>query len=253
MGRERWSRRAVGIVASCVCAAALAAQHDATPPRPPVPAAAAKSDAEQKRGAADSPTHAPQPVLHPLLAWKHVKDGNAAATAALAADKPVPEPAERPAGAGRYLCAVLVCADVDADIAPLLGLRRSDVLLLSVPGPFATPETTALLERAVADERLSLVLVFTHENCRALTPRTPADALTTRADAVAAEAARRQQPLTKALACLQRDQLLAASELLRAKVAKDELRILPATIDPKTATLSWHHARIDAMPLAPVK
>lgn len=250
MGWEAWSRRAVGIVAWVSCLAGALAQHD---PHAAPPASPPKTPAEQKRGAATAATHAPLPTLHPLLAWQHVKAGNAAAMAALAARQPLPAPGERPAGAGRYVCAVLLCADVDVDIAPLLGLPRRDVLLLSTPGPFATPETTALLERAVADERLSLVLVLTHTDCQTLAARAKPDALTRRRNAVQAEATRRQQPLPKTLAQLQRDQLLAASDLLREKSEHDELRILPATLDGKSGALAWHHAHADAMPLAPVK
>lgn len=250
MGWERWSRRAVGNVAWVTLQATLMAQHEphATPPHSPSPSAA-----EQKRGSPTPATHAPLPTLHPLLAWEHVKRGNAAAVQARAAQQPLPAPAERPAGAGRYLCAVLLCADADVDIASLLGLPRQDVLLLSVPGPFATPETTDLLERTVADERLSLVLVVTHADCRSLAERAKPDALSRRLAALRAEAARRQQPLPKTLAQLQRDQLLAASTFLRERSERVELRILPATLDGKTGALAWHHTQAEVMPLAPVK
>jgi hypothetical protein len=253
MRRARWTRRAVGVVAWSLLVAPVAAQHEPPPSPPRLPATATKSDATQKRGAADAPTHAPQPTLPPLAVWQHVATGNAAAAAAIAAGLALPKPAERPAGGGRWLCAVLVCSDLDVDVAPLLGVARSDVLLLSTPGPFATPEITAQLERAVADERLSFVLVLTHESCRALQARAQTDALVTRAAAVAAEATRRQLPLPKAMAQLQREQLLAASELLRDKTTRDELRIVPASLDGVRGVLTWHHARADALPLAPVK
>lgn len=253
MGRERWFRRAVGSIVSLVAMAPVSAQHDPHNPPLPPPSPATRSDAEHKRGAPEAPTHAPQPTLHPLLALQHCKNGNAAATAAIALDRAMPKPAARPAGAGRWLAAVVICADADVDIAPLLGLARADVLLLSVPGPFVSPETTAMLERAVADERLSLVLILAHADCRTLQPNASPDALTRRREALRAEAERQQQPLPKTLTQLQREQLLAASELLRAKQAAEELRIVPATLDPRTGVLQWHHANADVMPLPPVK
>ena len=254
MGWERWFRRAVGSIVSLVVLAPVSAQHDPlkNPPLPPS-SPPVRSTAEAKRGTADAPTHAPQPTLHPLVALQHCKNGNTAATAAIARGQPLPQPAARPAGGGRWLAAVLVCADADVDIAPLLGLRRSDVLLVSVPGPFASPETTALLERAVTDERLSLVLVLAHADCRALAERNTPDALQRRRDALRVEAARLQQPQPKTLAQLQREQLLAASELLRGKQAAEALRIVPATLETRTGVLQWHHTNADVMPLAPVK
>lgn len=238
----------------------LCAQHDAAPaPKPghtPSSAPATHAPTGKRTPAA---THAPQPSLHPLLAWQHVKNGNAAAAAAIARQEPLPAPAARPAGAGRYLCAVLVCADCDADVPALLGLRREDVLLVSVPGPFASAESLALLERAVADDRLSLVLVLGHSGCRTLQPQRPtegepaADALTRRAEVVHKEAARRQQPVVRTLVQMQRELLLAASESLPRKVAIDELRVFPGELDARTGVLTWHHQSQDAMPLAPVK
>ena len=248
MGSERWSRRAVGIVACVTCLSQVVAQHDphATPPHAP-----ATAPAEAKR--ASAATHAPLPTLHPLVAWLHIKKGNAAAVAAKAVQTPLPAPAERPAGAGRYLCAVLVCADVDLDVAAVLGLRRQDVLVLSAPGPFATPETAALLERVVLDERLSLVLVLTHSDCRSLASRSPVDALTRRLEALRTEATRRQQPLPKVLAQLQREQLLAASEPLRQRSEQEDLRVIPGELNCRTLAITWHHHAADAMPLSPVK
>lgn len=140
------------------------AQH-ASPAPPPAKTDAALSQQPTSRTPV---THAPLPTLHPAIAFQHVQNGNAAAAAARAAGQPPPPPAERPAGAGRYVCAALVCADADLDVPSLLGLRSGDVLVLSVPGPFATPETTALLERMVVDDRLSLVLVLAHADCRTL-------------------------------------------------------------------------------------
>jgi hypothetical protein len=151
---------------------------------------------------------------------------------------------------------VLICADADIDIAPLLGLRRSDVLVIAVPGPFADPNVQALLERTFAAERFPLLLVLGHGRCRIQAPRptdAPSDALDRRLEHAAAEARRRQLALGKALVLLQREQLLAASDRLRAAVATDDLRVLPAEFDDKTGALTWHHQPIDVLPFAPVK
>src|SRR5688572_17892557 len=213
MGWARWSCRAVGFVVWVSGVAQATAQHGTTTPPRPDPTATAgattplRSDAEHKRGAPALPGHAPLPSLHPLVALQHVKAGNAAAAAAVAAHQPLPAPTPRPAGAGRHVCAVIACADAPADLAPLLGFAREDVLCVRMPGPFVSPETTALLERAVASERLSLVVVLAHGDCPLLRPYVHADALTRRTDAVHAEAARRRLPAATTLAQLQRDHL----------------------------------------------
>jgi hypothetical protein len=227
------------------------ATHGITQTPPSHPPAAA----DQKRGAATAPTHAPQPAVPPLLLFEHFQNGNAAAAAAIAAHLPLPPPAERPAGAGRYLAAVVICADADVDAAALFCQHRNDILLLSMPGPFLHAEAVALLERTVREERLGLILLVGHDGCRTLQPTTngTADALTRRRDAIAAEAERRRMPLTKALLQVQREHLLAASELLRQQLAADTLRVLPASIDKPSGRCTWLHQAIDAMPLAPVK
>lgn len=239
------ARRAFAALSLLASVAGAAAQQ-------PAPLAPGRTAAESKRGARTPPTHAPQPTLSPLVAWRHLQAGNAAAVAALATGKPVPAPPERPSGAGRYVCAVVACADADLDLPPLLGLRRSDVLWLAVPGPFATPETVALLERIVVAERVPLVLVLGHVSCRTLAGGRD-DVLATRTAALTAEAARRGRPMVRTLVEQQRDLLLAAADELRARQQRDELRVLPAEIDERTGALAWHHRAIDALPLAPVK
>lgn len=224
-----------------------------------------KPAAEQKRGAGALPEHHPQLALHPLLAFEHVQAGNAAVVAARAKAEPMPAPKPRPAGAGRYVCAVVVCADCDVDVPALLGLRREDVLLLAVPGPFVGAETVALLERVAVAERLSLVLVLGHTACQSLAPapRSPGaasdgsapttDPLARRAEVARREAERRRQPLPKTVVQMQRELLLAASDVLTRRTATDELRVLPGEIEPKSGAIVWHHSRVDTMPLAPVR
>jgi carbonic anhydrase len=198
-------------------------------------------------------THAPLPELPPILAWRHVQEGNARHVAAAAAGADAPNPAPRPSGAGKYVCAVVVCADADVDAPALLGLARADTLVLAVPGPFASPETAALLERAVVDHRLSLVIALGHDDCASLAPRAPADALHKRREAVHAAAQRRGEALSVAAARLQRDLLLASSETMRTRSEADQLRVLPATVDVATGAVTWHAKAADALPVSPVK
>jgi len=247
------------------------AQHEphGAEPTKLAPAAAPSGEnrpgAEQKRGAGSLPEHRPQLALHPLLAFEHVRAGNAAVAAARAKAEPVPPARPRPSGAGRYVCAVVVCADCDVDVPALLGLRREDVLLLAVPGPFVGAETVTLLERVVAAERLSLVLVLGHADCRSTAPTAPTseaangtspgamDPLARRAEVARREAERRRQPLPKTVVQMQRELLLAASDVMTSRSAVDELRVLPGEIHQQSGTIVWHHSKVDTMPLAPVR
>jgi carbonic anhydrase len=218
---------------------------------------AAKAAAEVKNGAPVRPTHAPQPELPPLVAWQHVLAGNEDAVASRAAREPAPALRDRPAGAGRYVCAAIVCADADVDVPALLGLARRDVLLLSAPGPFVQPEAIALLEQAVVEERLSLVLVIGHAECRALATRAGVsagqDALAERIEVVRQQAARTQTTLAQCLVRMQSQQLLAASDLLRERATAGSLRVLPAGLDVKTRALSWLQPRSDEYTLPPIR
>lgn len=247
MERHLDSRRAVGLLAAAALAAGLLGQeprgqgHHATPTPAPAKAPAAPA------------THAPLPQLPPLAAWRHLQQGNAAYAQALAAGKPVPTPADRPAGAGKYVCAVIVCADAAIDAAALLGLARADALVVAVPGPFVAAETVALLERAVVDHRLSLVVVLGHDDCEALAERREPDALRRRRDVVHAEAQRRGEALAPTAVRLQRDLLVASSELLRARCDADQLRVLPATVDARTGAVQFRQRAADALPVTPVK
>ncbi len=248
MSHPRWSIATALFCGLVVAATGQEPGHD-TPP--------AKPAAETKNGTPPRPLHAPQPELPPLGAWQHVRTGNEAIVAARAAQQPVPALRDRPAGAGRYVCAVFVCADADVDIAALLGLARRDVLLFSAPGPFVQAEAIALLERAVSEERLSLVLVIGHTGCRTLAPRSdsPArrDALTDRVEVVAGEAARTRTTLSQCLARMQCEQLVGASDLLQQHVDDDTLRVLPAELDLRSGALRWLHHRSDELPMRPIR
>jgi carbonic anhydrase len=235
-------RRALGLLAAASLASGVAVQGPASP--------AGGAPAPHAQGPA---THAPLPELPPLAALAHCRTANAAYVRARTAGKPAPTPAERPAGGGKYICAVLACADAGVDVPAALGLAPADVLLLAVPGPYASPETVALLERTVADHRLSLVVVLSHADCASLARRPGNDALQRRRDAAHAEAQRRGDALAPTVARLQRDLLLAGSDLLQAKSNAGALRVLPATVDPATGAISWLHARAETLPIAPVK
>lgn len=246
------SRRAVGLLAAAALATGLLGQeprgqgHGAPPP-PVLATTPAKAPAKAPA------THAPLPQLPPLAAWRHLQQGNAAYAQALAAGKAAPAPADRPAGAGKHVCAVVVCADAPVDAAALLGLARADALVVAVPGPFVAAETVALLERAVVDHRLSLVVVLGHTDCESLAERREADALRRRRDAVHAEAQRRGEPLAPTAVRMQRDLLVASSELLRQRCEADQLRVLPATFDARTGAVQYCQRAADALPVSPVK
>ncbi|MBL8730918.1 MAG: hypothetical protein JNN13_00940 [Planctomycetes bacterium] len=246
-------------------APALRAQHHEAAPAPAAstkaPAAAAPagetSPATQKRGSPDAPSHAPHPELRPLPAFEHVKNGNEAMAKARAANTAVPPPAERPAGAGRYVCAAIVCADADLDVPALLGLAQKDVLVIATPGPFVQPETVALLEQVVAEDRLSLILVLTHDRCRTLTAAPSGSATNTtlqrRLALAAATGRQRHRSLRDAMAPLQREQLLAASAPLREKLLRDELRVMPGEVADRTLAIRWLQNRAEELPVPPVK
>ena len=161
----------------------------------------------------------------------------------------------RPPGAGRYVCAVVTCADVDVDFAALFGLQRRDVLVLRLPGAYVTAEATALLERTIAQHRLSLVLVLGHTGCDALRPSGAErpDALDRRLTTLRHHAGATRLSLPEALVHRQRELLLAASEPLQRRLAEDDLRIVPGLVDEAASRVRWCHRRAHALPLAPVK
>jgi len=236
---------------ACLFAPALLmAQHPRHDGKTPGPAA------DPARTQLPPPQHAPQPILPPATALAWLRAAHArprpTGTHAPGAD-PVPA---RPPAAGRYVTAVLVCADADVDVPRLLGLPARDVLLFSTPGGFADAEIAAALERAATVERLSLCLLLTHRDCASLAAKanTPAtQALARRAAATHEFAASRRLPLEQAQALRQRELLLSLSEPLRALANEDRLRLVPASVDARTQDITWHTTRAEELPLAPVK
>ncbi len=248
---------ATALLASVIAANAVAQEPAHDKPAPPVRTKEGSSVTGHSAKGSLQPTHAPQPSFSPVDAWNHVKKGNEAAAAARARREALPPPQSRPAGAGRHLCAVVVCADCNLDVPALLGLPRQDVLLISTPGPFVTPEITAMLEQAVAQERLSLVLMLTHTNCttldttRGVSPQQ--DALAQRLAAARAEAERLRTSLGRALLLGQRERLFAASDELQKRAAADSLRVIPGELNTRTGAITWLHRAVDAMPMPPVR
>ncbi len=231
------------------------------PPRAPVQAAApageTKPAAEQKRGAPPAPTHAPQPELPPATALQFVRASHAAVLAARTAARPLPQPAERPAGAGRYVCAVVTCADADFDVPTLLGLATRDVLLVRTPAALVSAEVTALLEQQATDERLSLVIVLGHTPCSSQAMR---PGVSRAQDALAARIAHQRRlaeqnrvPFGRSLLQQQVEALRSASPVLEALCRDDRLRLVAAEVDGRSGELTWHTRTSDELPLAPVR
>jgi len=204
-----------------------------------------------------APVHDPQPMLPPRVALAHLRAGNDALAASLAARRPAPKPRRRPSGAGRYLAAVIVCSDAGVDPAELFGCPRRDLLVLSNPGARVDAAITATLERLARTERLSLCVVLTHADC----PSLPLQAGATKAARALhrqAEPARqlsrsRHCPLERAQALVQREHLLAASTALRRLTAEDRLRVVPASVSPRSQQVRWHTTRAEEAPIAPIK
>jgi len=233
-------------------------EHDASAARA---SRTANADATHRSSntTAGRPTHAPHPALPPLFAWKYVRMGNDAFVAAKQQDPehPAPKLLPRPAGAGRYVCAVVVCDDLDVEVAPLLGLRRQDVRVVRVPGPFVNQEIAAMLERVAVQHDLSLILLLSHQHCEALAP--PADgaprhdAIDERRALVQRLAERHRQDLHDAMLRRQRELLLAASKELSERRRKDDLRIVPGVVDARSGRIDWRQRRAQELPISPVK
>ena len=234
------------------------AHAPATTARPE--AAAAQPQAPQGAG---KPTTRTSPVyqthlqLPPVAALDHLRTSLARTQEAKAKGTAAPTPLPRPSGAGRYIAAVLVCADADLDVPTLFGVLPKDLLVFRVPGAFASAEITALLEQAVANEKLSLCVVLKHTQCRSLEPdqgnSTAGAALARRGEPARSVAQTRHLALPMAQAFVEREHLLSLSETLRAASAKDQLRIVAATADTKSQAITWHTTRVDELPIAPVK
>lgn len=269
---------------------ALASQHARTA-QPPRSHAASGAPHQQpskpknpakphKNSGATAPTHVSKTHLPPLAAWQFVKNGNAAFVrsqrrtadhdhknagakdvtkthhgAHAAVGKHSASPAIRPAGANKYVCAVIACADANCDIPALLGLARKDVLVLRLAGPFINAETVALLDRTIKKHSTSLILVLSHHKCESLRIRTKGgdDALDRRLAAVRNAARSQRRTLHEAIGPQQRELLLASSSTMHELVKRDRLRVIPGVIQTATGAIQWLQRRAQELPLSPVK
>ncbi|MGE3175173.1 MAG: carbonic anhydrase [Planctomycetota bacterium] len=238
-----------GLVLAILTAAAAAQHHaDAQDPHPKRPAPV--------------PVHAPHPDLEPRAALARLRAGHERFLAARAAGDEVPAPLPRPAGAGRFVVAVLGCADAAIDVPARFGLQARDVLWIATAGAEVDAGATALVEWAVAHERLSLVVVLTHERCASLTAGsagaagpdrpTPVPGAEARGAAARQLAARRRLDLAQAQALLQCERLLGGSALLRQQSAAGRVQLVPASVGPDGA-VRWHTTRADELPISPVR
>lgn len=208
--------------------------------------------------ATPAPVHTVSMQLPPMAVLRHLRAGNARFRLAVAQQKEVPPPQERPSGAGRYLAAVVVCADAGVDAASLLGVWPKDVLVLATAGGRLGADEIAVLERAVQQDRLSLCVLLAHADCPCLLPAgkdaTPAQqALARKAAASHALARSRNLPLPQAHALLQLEGVLASSDLLQAAVAADTFRVIAATVDAKSGNIVWHGHRADEIEPSPIR
>ncbi|MEQ1631656.1 MAG: carbonic anhydrase [Planctomycetota bacterium] len=215
--------------------------------------------------------HGAHPVLHraepewpAAAALEHVREGNARSVEAKKASAAPPEPMPRPGGAGRFLVAVISCADAAVDVAALLSLKPEDVLLIQNAGAVADADAAELVLWAAREHRVSLCVVLTHSGCPSLNDA-PSDRRAEPASPRAAErgaksrelARRRNLALSHAHALLQKEQLDAAvgtrSPNDADKPARPPVRIVPATVDVRTGEITWHLSRAEQMPIAPVR
>ena len=239
------------LFAGILATAALTAQQP-----PPAPGGESIAPAHPKHGQLSPPVHAPHPELPPADALAWLRLANDKTVQARAAGR-IAAAAPRPGGAGRYVVAVLACAELAADLPAQLGLPPADVLVLAAPGAFVSAEAIAELERAQRDDRLSLCIVLTHDGCRTLVgggATTPAQLAVERRVQPARElAARRSLPVDKAQAMLQQQAILSASTQLTKAVTADKFRIVTARLEPRSGAITWHTTRAEELPIPVVR
>jgi len=110
----------------------------------------------------------PQNVLSPDAALKRLKEGNERYVAGVAKRHDFKHEREALAGGQNPYAAILSCAD--SRIAPEYAFDsgRGDLFVCRVAGNFATDETVASLEYAVAILKVPLILVLGHDACGAV-------------------------------------------------------------------------------------
>ncbi len=209
------------------------------------------------------PLHRPRLGLFPIDALQVMKFGAAKAEAQSRRRQALTEQAaeqssRKPEGAGRYLAAVVVCADADLDPAKIFGQKRTDLLILASPGPRIEARDLSLIERALRKHRLSLCLVLTHEGCETLSQRPEGEdeELWSRyLQATADLAAEHKVPMADAHGVSQSKLILAGSDLLnrargegRFQVASVMLRGNPSEGEFKLAwRAAWSQRPFDSL------
>lgn len=224
-----------GLVIFCL-AAALHAQHA------PAPHVETAPD-----------LHAARPSLSPQDALAHLQHGHTQFLYERQTHRNLPAP-PRPSGGGRHLATVLLDSEIDEDPAALFSQRRRDLLVLSSPGPCARAAELERIERAVRDDRLSLVIVLVAERSPSLAPAAGSDDLRRRTVPAQQLAARSQLPLDAAQALTQGRLLLAASELLSQRHTDGSLRIAGGVVTPGGSIQwlpEWIRPGAEPLPAAP--
>lgn len=221
----------------------------------------------------ERPVHHAQPDLPAEAALQFLREANARVAAARAhGERAADEP--RPAGAGRYVVAVIGCADAGVDAAALFGLRPEDVLWIANAGAVASSDAADLVAWAAREHRVRLCVVLGHTQCASLAPNAEGNSASRvpgadrRAAAARALAARRRLSLAEAQALVQAEQLRAA---LRSATATEsepakgtattaepaarqpEVRVVAASLDATTRAVTFLVPRADELPIAPVR
>lgn len=258
--------------------------HDAPTPQRHAERAEGKDEghaATQRTGRdeAEAPIHRPQMRLSGDEAFafvqaRHEQTKREHPDSGQPGEKSGHETPTRPAGSGRYVCAVVACADAGIDACALLGLDAKDVLLIQNAGANADADVAELVARAQQDHGLSLVVVLAHDACGSLgegaRARRGAGAsaspestrIEQRASAARALADRLRISIAHAHALRQRERLEAALRDRPAAHASCEggdetpmapVRVVAATVDAAERRVTWRTQRQDSLPIAPVR
>jgi carbonic anhydrase len=130
------------------------------------PAVAKETNKEAKKETKAPPK--PENVLSPDASLKRLKDGNARYVEGVSRRHDFKHEREALVGGQNPYAAILSCAD--SRIAPEYAFDsgRGDLFVCRVAGNFATDETVASLEYAVAVLNVPLILVLGHDACGAV-------------------------------------------------------------------------------------
>ena len=205
-----------------------------------------------KAGARPMPLHRPLFVFKPQDALRHLARGNRAMLAAtqLGPDKNhQPNPLRRPAGAGRYVAAVIQSSGYQRSASEVFASRHRDLLVMASPGPAVRAAEVAAVEHAVREHRLSLLVILVHPKDMALQlpgKETTAGESTKAARAlwshVAAAhklAAAARVGVAEAHGLLQAEIMWRISPYLRVQRQAHRFRIAVGILRPRTGAVHW--------------